>query len=136
VTIWQPTLDDEKTPTAPVDTIWVGNVRITSRYDKRDELVRMTMAVLALDEQEIQLIASLWCDSKCGHCYHVVLCPAWRTKRGHAFPRLLARKLGWIFLQLDAGGHNGISVNDADDTTRLADADPDWTGDWEGKEDS
>lgn len=112
-------IDPEKLSDTPLQALHVRGVEITSRYQKKHELLSMAEAITLLPEAVAGQIKSIWCDSKACCCYGV-------TIRRHEpdFAWAIARALDHAFCALD-GGHNGISVG-ATGGNHVADADPNW----------
>src|SRR6185437_2692542 len=98
--------DDEKVPTTSITVLIVDGVEITSRYRKAHELELMRDMILALPLAQ-RAVQSIFCDSKAGSCFSVVL-------RRHHWNARLARAIGDHFEKAALaynGGHNGITVS-------------------------
>ena len=103
--------DDEKVPTTSLEILTVRGVKITSRYQKADELELMRAAILALPPPFHILVKSIWCDSKAGCCYSVVL-REWSPSRT-GLPdeaEIIGSCLERTLRSMRPFGHNGISI--------------------------
>ena len=110
-------MSDEKAPTTPFTAAFAHGVRLTSRYQKQDELTRMARVMDALPAAVRDCIASMECDSKATHSYAVRLHAA--TSGVPAAEQAIAQRIGHELCQV-AGGHNGVYVG------RHGVCDPDW----------
>jgi hypothetical protein len=99
--------DDEKVPTTSLEALTVHGVKIESRYRKAREFELMRAMVLTLTTLEREAVQSIFCDSKAGSCFSVILRrDLWNTR--------LARFIGDHFEKAAFaynGGHNGITVS-------------------------
>ncbi len=105
--------DDEKVATTSIDLLIVHGVKITSRYGKAHEFEVMRAMILAMPLQQGP-VQSIFCDSKVGSCFSVVL-------RRDYWSDLMARVIANHFEKATIeflGGHNGITVS-ADDANGL-----------------
>jgi hypothetical protein len=122
--------DDEKVATTSMDLLIVRGVKITSRYKKAHEFELMRAMILALRLEQCRAVQSIFCDSKAGSCFSVVLRPRpWNEGAARA----IGRRLEEVAMTY-GGGHNGITVS-ADDGDasnifgslhQLVHFDPDW----------
>lgn len=112
-------MDSEKLPTAPVPSIDVCGVTVTSRYQKQNELDVMVKVVKMLPAWAKQSIVSIWRDSKACSCFTIDMADDCDRKE---LTRPLGNKLNELFLEVN-GGHNGIYVG------RSHEVNPDCAGD-------
>jgi hypothetical protein len=95
--------DDEKVATTSIKLLIVAGIEISSRYDKANELELMRRIVLALPLA--CGVKSMFCDSKAGHCFSVVL-RRWDEQMARAIASDMEHAV-----MLYAGGHNGIWID-------------------------
>jgi hypothetical protein len=103
--------DDEKVATTSIDHLIVRGVNITSRYQKAAELDLMRALIMALPPPFYILVKSIWCDSKAGCCYSVVL-REWSPSRA-GLPldaEIIGSCLETTLRSRRPFGHNGISI--------------------------
>ena len=120
--------DDEKVATTSIEVLIVHGVEITSRYKKAYEFELMRSMILALPVEQCRAVRSIFCDSKAGRCFSVVLRPdPWNEG--------LARAIGSLLQEVAVtygGGHNGITVSAYDGDSLFGsqrlwvEFDPDW----------
>jgi hypothetical protein len=112
--------DDEKVATTAIKVLIVHGVKIESRYRKVREFELMRDMVLSLPLPQ-GAVQSIFCDSKAGSCFSVVLRrDLWNTR--------LARTIGFHFEQAAFAyncGHNGITVS-ADGSDQHLEFNPNW----------
>jgi hypothetical protein len=96
--------DIEKVPTTTINTLSVCGIELSSRYSKADEFETMTKVIHALPPWARQEIKSIFCDSKCGSDYLVIL---------HRWCDNCAQLIGAylrVALRAINGGFNGLYV--------------------------
>jgi hypothetical protein len=120
--------DDEKVARTSVDVVIAAGVEIRSRYGKADELDTMATMVYQLSPGLSGHIKSLFCNSKYGHSYSVVL-REWNEDGAW----IIAHELEIAAMDVYGGhgGHGGITVagpdrNDTLGNKRAIDIDPNW----------
>jgi hypothetical protein len=124
----RPCGDDEKVATTSIYLLIVRGVEVTSRYKKAHEFALMRSMILALPLEHCGAVRSIFCDSKAGSCFSVVLRPdPWNEG--------LARAIGDLLQEVAmtyGGGHNGITVSAYDGDSLFGsqhlrvEFDPDW----------
>ena len=112
-------IDPDKAATTPVVVVFVKGVRVSSRYQKQDEIVRMTRAIAAMPESLSRAIEEFWCNSKHTHQYNVEIRAS--VKRREVRQAIAAWLDAWMLAK--HGGHNGVHVGDD------VEACPNWSGD-------
>lgn len=93
--------DPDKIADTPFEHLFIHGVKILSRYGKRREFVLMSRVISALPASMRENIRSIYCNSKCGANYSVIL------KDNDA---LICSELSHLFCVFSRG-HNGISVS-------------------------
>jgi hypothetical protein len=103
----------EKVSTTSLNDATLLGVKISSRYGKAHEIETMMAMIRALQPAHVEMVKSIFCDSKATDCYSVTL----RFWNREAAMQIAAG--------LDAAvqGHNGIGVEFGPERFYL---DPDW----------
>jgi len=114
--------DDEKAPTTSLKALMVRGVKIESRYQKANEFELMRAMVLALPGPHREAVASIFCDSKAGYCFLVVL-RQWSDRDARAIGNYFQH----VLHSAPPYGHNGVTIFAEGQDQRL-ELDPSWIG--------
>jgi len=118
--------NDERVPTTFFQSMQLRGVKIESRFRKADEFELMLRIVPNFTDQQCEAIESIFCDSKAGAAFEIVIHRSkWNAE--------LARSIRDTFLACVMnynGGCNGATIYGGSDD-RLLHLDPQWLGDLE-----
>jgi hypothetical protein len=122
--------DDEKVPTTTIRELMVAGVTITSRYQKAHEMELMRALILGLPPRLAEAVKSIWCDSKAGCCYSVVLRERFSSPAVFSSAaEIIGACLETTLKSMRPFGHNGIDISDAKHFDRSIYLNPNWGDD-------
>jgi hypothetical protein len=109
---------EERRPTSPFDHVVVDGVQLVSRWQRAEEIDRLTALVQALPPFYRLQIKAIYCESEGGRRFQIVLRAAQFTQ---ARAVAVAREVESILLK-QLGGHDGVSIGRHDLPPRSTEA--------------